>query len=225
MKKRTLTFTSLYLVLAFFSCKKNDDATYVDKGNEEPFIYNLDPNTKPYQILSGSYWIFENDSTGFTDSIVVISIEHDFFWSQPPLHSSNGAKDEFYKINLKNFTTSETYYDFIVRSCIKRYKEDGGGEYEVFGEYGQPVLLINSTAGSIFGTMQIISKIPTLTINSNTFNNVTEVKITASLNSAPIFPYDTYLYYSDSIGIIKKVVDFGNSNLGSWSIKRWNVIK
>jgi hypothetical protein len=73
--------------------------------------------------------------------------------------------------------------------------------------------------------MKIIAKFPTMTINSNIFKNVVETKITASQQYQPNFSNDTYLYFCDSIGLIKKVTDFGSGNLESWSVERWKVIK
>jgi hypothetical protein len=75
---------------------------------------------KPYKFKIGSYWILKNDTTGILDSIVVTSTENDFVWDPHPVHGQPGNKNEFYKINLKSFTTSLTYNDYLTHYYIKR---------------------------------------------------------------------------------------------------------
>lgn len=199
--------------LTIFSCRKNNI-----NENQTTYKY-LNESIKPYKFKTGSYWVFENDTTGELDSIIVTSTENDFVWCPPPVHGQSGEKDEFYKINLKSFATSQTYNDYLTNYYIKR---NGSGEY---GQNGQPIFVVNSDTGEVFNGMKIIAKIPTMTISNNTFNNVVETKIIASQQYQPMFTKDTYLYFSDSIGIIKKVTDIGTGNFESWSIKRWKVIK
>jgi len=55
--------------------------------------------------------------------------------------------------------------------------------------------------------------------------DVDKVKITAANQYQPEFDYDTYLYYTDTVGLIKKETDLGGGNIESWTLKRWNVIK
>jgi len=205
----------LFIGLTIFSCRK-DEAV----DNEEQTTYSyLSESMKPYKFRTGSYWVFKNDTTGILDSIVVTSTENNFVWSVPPVHGQPGSKDEFYKINLKSFTTSLTYNDYLTHYYIKR---NGGGAY---GQDGQPIFMADSDIGAVFNGMKIIAKFPTMTINSNIFKNVVETKITASQQYQPNFSNDTYLYFCDSIGLIKKVTDFGGGNVESWSIERWAVMK
>ena len=85
--------------------------------------------------------------------------------------------------------------------------------------------MTESDIGTEFNGMRIIAKFPSLTFNNITFNNVVETKITASRQYQIVYFYDTYLYFSDSVGLIRKITDLGNGNLESWSIKRWTVIR
>ena len=169
--------------------------------------------------MTGSYWIFINDTSGIEDSILVTSTVNDFYVSAAGINAKSSIKEEFFQINLKNFSTSNIYNDYLTISYIKR---NGGGFY---GQNGQPIYIAESDTGTEFNGMTIIAKYSTFTINSNTFNNVVATKITASQQYQPMFSNDTYLYFCDSIGLIKKVTILGSGNVESWSVLRWSVIK
>lgn len=215
MKIANLIFIYIILCVSLLSCHK-------DKIVEEPptpttYRY-IEESLKPYKFKTGSYWIFENDTTGLLDSVIVLYTQNDFYWSTPQVHGQAGTKSEYFEINLKSFFTNLSYNDYLTFNFIKR---NGGGTY---GTNGQPIFIANSPVGSGFNGMEISSKLPTITINSHIFNNVDVVKITALNQIQMEFTNDTYLYYSDSIGLIKKVTILSN-NIESWSIKRWGVIK
>jgi hypothetical protein len=212
MKKTYPISTLVLLLFMIASCHKDNP------DNQTRYFY-LSESLNPYKFKTGSFWIFQNDTTAILDSILVTSTEHDFYWLPPPIHGQSGDKHEYYKINLKSFATLHIYNDYLTNYYIKR---DGGGDY---GENGQPIFMTNSDTGSVFNGMKIIAKFPIMTINGNTFTNVIETKITASQQYQPIFVNDTYLFYTESIGLIKQVADIGNGNFESWSIKRWTVIK
>ena len=213
--KTLFILTFVVIGLTFSSCRKDKS---IDNSDPTKCFY-LNASIKPYQYKTGSYWIYKNDTTGILDSVVVTSTENDFYWLQPPVHGQTGSKYEYYKINFKSFATSLTYNDYLTMYYIKR---NGGGDY---GQNGQPIFMANSDTGSVFNGMKIIAKFSTMTISSNTFSNVVETKITASQQYQPMFTNDTYLYFTDSIGLIKKVTDLGGGNFESWSIKRWAVMK
>lgn len=192
----------------------------VKENSDNKTIYRyLSEDIKPYKFKTGSYWVFQNDTTGTLDSITIISTENDFYWGPPSIHGQSGVKHEYYKINLISHASSQTYNDYLTDHYIKR---NGGGEY---GQNGQPIFMSKSDTGTEFNGMSIIAKFPSLTINNNTFNNVVVTKITASHQYQAVYIYDTYLYFSDSVGLIRKIADLGNGNLESWSIKRWTVIR
>lgn len=212
MKKTHYKLTLFLIGFTIISCNKEDT---VDEIN---YSY-LSESIKPFKFMAGTYWIFQNDSTEILDSIVVISTENDFYWSPPSIQGQAGGKSEYFQMNLKSFLTLDIYNDYLTNYYIKR---NGGGDY---GENGQPIYLANRDIGTEFNGMTIIAKYESLTINSNTFENIVETKITDSLQYQPMFDNNTYLYFSDSIGLIKKVTDLGNGNYDSWSIKKWNLKK
>ena len=210
MKKTIYIWTILIIGTTVISCKK-------ENSEDETNYSYLNESIEPYKFKSGSYWVFQNDSTKILDSIVVISTESNFYWSPPPVQGQAGTKREYYNMNLQSFLTSNNFNHFLTSNYIK---QNGGGDY---GQDGQPIFMSESNIGTKFNGMEIIEKFPTLIINGNSFNYIVETKITESEQYQPVFSNDTYLYFSDSIGIVKKVTGFGNGNFDSWSILRWNV--
>jgi hypothetical protein len=70
--------------------------------------------------------------------------------------------------------------------------------------------------------MKIIDIIPELDISGNSFSNVIQVKVIASEQYQQEFVYNTYLYFTDSIGIIRKVELISEEDIRSWSLIRRN---
>lgn len=212
MKIRTSILLILVIGSLAFSCNDINEPE-----NQTDTTRLIEASLKPYLFKTGSFWIFENDSTGSLDSIVVISTEHDSYWCPPPVHGAPGQKHEYYKITKENFSNSEIFNDFMDHSHIRR---NGGGS---FGELGQPIFMAGEEVGAGYNGMEIIDIIPKLVINGNTFTDVSQVKITATEQYQQEFEYDTYLYFTDSIGIIKQEVMKDSENIESWSLKRWTV--
>lgn len=211
--KTTIYITTILLIgFTTITCNKENST------NETKYTY-LSQSIEPYKFETGTYWIFKNDSTNTIDSLVVINTENDFFWSPPPVHGQSGTKSEYFKMNIESSLTSDLYNDYLTSNYIKR---NGGGEY---GQNGQPIFIADSDIGTEFNGMEIIGKYQTLIINNHTFSDVVKSKITESQQYESIFINDTYLYYSNDIGLIKKVSDLGNGKFESWSIVRWNVKK
>jgi hypothetical protein len=196
--------------LILFSCKKKEEASTYTIG------YLL-PELRPYMFNVGSYWVYENDSSFVLDSITVSSIRHDFIYSTPsgPGMGSPG-KSEFYRMNLNDFMTFDNYTDFIWYGIIAR----NGNESPTFG---QPILIPSDNIGYHDCGTYVWDTINSINILGNTFSKVREMKVVSSEQLINAFSYDTYLFYSDSIGLIKKIVDKGNGNIESWSLKRWNI--
>lgn len=220
--RKLIALTISVFVLTINSCRKEnivDDTNYPPSG-EDKYVY-LNEKLNPYKFKTGSYWIYENETTAELDSVYVISTETDFFMWIPPLHGNGPAKfAEYYKINLissLHSIDSTGYNDYLVFDYIKR---NGHGYID-----GQLMFTMDEHPGYDFLGMKIIANYPTMTINNHTFNNVTQTKITASEQYQPMFDHDTQLFFTDTIGLIKKVTDLGNGAFETWSIKRWSVLK
>jgi hypothetical protein len=195
------------------SCEETEDP-----DDNEDTTQMIKECLKPYLFRTDSYWIFKNDSTGIVDSLAVIEFDSGSYWMPPPVHGAPGQKWEYYNIVVMNFKDSFIHNDFLDRNSIRL---NGGGKY---GELGQPILIADGVIGDGYNGMEIIDIIPELDISGNTFSNVIEVKITAAEQYQKEFAYDTYLYFKDSIGIVKKVELISEENITSWSLLRWNTI-
>lgn len=223
--KLKLFIAVIFIIQIFFSCHKEETHSV-----PKPEYYPLAESLRPYIFKQDSYWIFENDSTKVIDSVAVISLTGGKMPLVPMSYKYTGDSVEAYMIECKSFLTWKIHLDYLIYNYIKR---DGGGlcTNYMYAHCGQPIFMVKGE-GTPYSGMKIIDTIPTMTILGHTFKNVVETKITASeqtvtsvVYSKRVFDYDTYLYFSDSIGIIKKVSDLGNGDFESWSIKRWNVIK
>lgn len=211
-------FSLSILLLFFFSCSK--DQPEPEKNPTTNYVY-LDPSVKPYKFKTGSYWVYINDSTSITDSIRLDSISTGFIITTPSVHgTTNQTRSEFYTIQLHSFGNSSYYSETLFGKYLIR---NFSGNYFQF--YGQPIYIANSPVGTSNRGMEIVSKLPSYTVNTTTFSQVDKIKITAASQSQQEFTYDTYLYYSDTIGLIKKEILLPSGAIESWSIKRWNVIK
>ena len=211
-----------FILLVVSACRKEEDAEPKPTPTASPSQYNyISESIAPYKFKTGSYWIYENDSTGLLDSVTVDSISTGFFVSIPSVHGTTGyTYTQFYKMYFHDFGTSELYNQTLMNNYLVR---NYSGDYSNF--YGQGIYAANSPVGTSSNGMTIIAKFLSMNIGINTFNNVDEVQIIAADQSFPEFAFDTYLYYSDTIGLIKKEAILSPGNIESWSIKRWNVIK
>jgi len=194
------------------SCKKEEPPTPPGKT----YSY-LGEAIKSYMFKTDSYWVYENDSTSVLDSVVVTSTTRGF---QSPPHTHPGTPSyeeiEYYKINFHSHLTSSDYNDFLFCELITR----NGNEMSFFG---QPILFSKYSLGFNCYGAEVLEYIDTLNINGNLFFNVEKMKITQQKQIMLVFSHDTYLYFQDSIGLIKKVTDLGNGSFDSWSLKRWHI--
>ena len=219
--KNTLPLFAFFLLI-ISSCKKGKD--------EEPkpnLLYNvttynyISTSILPYKFKVGTYWVYENDSTGILDSIVVDSISTGFFISTPSVHSTTGeTKTEFYKMNIHSFGSSTYYNESLINFYLTR---NYSGEWYNF--QGQKIYAANHPIGTTSDGMTIIAKFLSMNVGINTFNNVDKVEIIAANQSSPEYAFDTQLYFCDSIGLIKKGTILSPGNIESWSIKRWNIVR
>ena len=204
--------------LAFVKCHKDEKPAATD--TPETVYHYIEQSIKPFEVKTNSYWVYKNDSTGVQDRVSVLSTETAMIWTIPQVHGQGGGtQSEYYKINLKSFLNNTYYNNFILTNFMKI---NGGGTY---GQEGQPIYMANSAIGTSFNGMEIINKLNSLNINGVTFNNITKIKITSSNQYQQEFINDTYLYFIDTVGLIKKETVLGLNNIESWSIKRWKIIK
>ena len=208
----------LFFCLTFLECHKKAQPS--TNPTPETGYHYIEESIKPFEVKTNSYWVYKNDSTGVQDSVSVLSTETGMIWTTPQVHGQGGGtQSEYYKINFKSFLNNTSYNNFILNNFMKR---NGGGTW---GQEGQPIYMANSAVGTSFNGMEISLKLNALNVNGITFNNVTKIKITAANQYQQEFANDTYLYYADAVGLIKKEIVLGSNNIESWSLKRWKIVK
>jgi hypothetical protein len=199
----------------------DEDAAPQPTPNAQTNYEYLDTSILPYKFKAGSYWVYQNDSTLALDSILVDSVSAGFVITVPSVHgSTDQTESEFFKMNIHDFGNSMYYNECLMSKKIIR---NFGGDY--FHFYGQATYMSNSSLGTSYHGIEIIAKFVTTTVNGNSYNYVDEVKITAANQYQPEFTSDTYLYYTNTVGLIKKEFVIGPGNMESWSLIRWHVIK
>lgn len=220
--KKLLFLAILIVGFAFTSCHKDTvvpPTVNPPQTNHESRYDYINALLKPYKFDIGSYWVYQNDTNGNLDSVVVIAVDSNF--ARMPVgsgsHGGTTVYAQYINITMKSNASYQTYndclfYDQIIRSATS---------YNGYG--GQRILYATADTSHTYCGTKLIARFPTMTINNHDFNNVMESKVTATLQEFPIFSNDTYFYFSDSIGLIKRVIDLGSGNYESWSILRWNV--
>lgn len=199
----------LALIITFISCKK-------EEAKEEDITEMLSTELQHFKFKTGSYWVYEKNSSAMLDTVQVINTYGGFCWSVPKIHGNTGVRDEYFTIVLKSSQPSgiTTYY------LYNNYISFNGWGYSC--SPGQFVFSLYR--GFNYNGAKVVDTLPSLTINGNFFTDVTKVKITASEQSLHVFDNDTYLYFTDSIGLIRKETET-SSGFETWSIKTWNIIR
>jgi hypothetical protein len=202
------------VLLVLGACRKDDLAE-----EPTPATYHISESLHPFMFQSNSYWVYENDSTGVLDSVSVVSAYQGYFNQPPQTPGSAGPLDkiEYHRINLFSHLNSTSYNDFLFSSMITR----NGNETPHFG---QPIFLAQQPVGSERYGAYVWDQHDSLYVEGNLFTDVTEMKIVHEEQHEPAFSNDTYLFFVDSIGLVKKVTDLGDGDIDSWSLERWNVV-
>ena len=212
---------TLYLclfVVLFASCKKVTNYGISD-GMKEYFAYK-----------AGSYWIYENDTTGLIDSSSVSSYTH--VYDNTDL---SGIKRELISMIFKSKFLSMTFISYI--SC-------GGPNYYTVSSLLYPVSGEIQADGAVAyypnwpsnkkiipdcspGATFFYKTIPTDTIDNIPYQNViySEFRSTDSSSTNP-YLYIRKIYFAKHIGIIKyyELYPYYNVNR-SYKLLRYKVVQ
>jgi hypothetical protein len=202
----------LILISLLPSCKK-------DMPAEQTYYSYLSASLKSYMFIDGSYWVYENDSTGVSDSIAVTGTSHGFFIESPAWTGQEVSQTrvECYKINLSDALASAVENNFLLGNIVSINGNENGVTH-----MGQPVLLAHAPVGDKVSGAEVWDTLSILNAGGNTFYNVEVMKINYLEQAQQEFSHNTYLYFADSIGLVRKEIDLGNGSLESWSLKRWH---
>jgi hypothetical protein len=189
----------------FFSC---------DKGGKH---YSVSQEFKDFFLVqNGSYWIYQDDSTGLKDST---------YLKGPPIYQILQTT-----YNLKDNPSGEGYYIGFQSELMLEYflyanpsgqnflSVEFGSSIEAFGMIDQLIpdsnYFINSLPKGYFMVRPMVSS---LKVNSVVYNNVLQSRF---YNEKNTFNF----YFAKYIGFIKLTGTWDNKNQ-SWSLLRYHVVR
>lgn len=202
-------FKYLFFILFLSNCKKTDNQI----GH---YTFPVSDAIKPYIFYTGSYWVYVDDSTGVLDSVVVTSVEHNSFEANTSPSQTQETTVEYYKVFYYESRTNSNYHDLIIDGGVNR---NGNDLYSK----GQTILFLGDTLGTRYNGTEYYEQLATLNIGSFNFSDVRVMRIIADQQVQHEFSNDTYLYFKENIGIVKKEIDFGAGNIQVWSLKRYHI--
>lgn len=213
LMNRTFLISILALALLIGCKKESKEITYYTT------YVNTAMLTK-YFFKPGTYWVYE-DQSNFNDSVIVTGGTNGFTTIPCPHGCPGGVitRYEYYEMNLFDFTNNITSNHYYMSNYIKL---NGGGEY---GQLGQPIFMYDRAVNYSFNGAKVIDKYDSMTVSGIKYYNITKMKITASLQFQKEFLFDTYLYFADNFGIIKKEINDTINGYQTWNLKRSHIVK
>lgn len=214
MKNPYIIFSFFAIAAAlFFSCKKDHECTpgqRIDFNEGElDTSFITDEYIKSLIFQPGTFWVYQNDSTGVKDSLIVEDYFHTYYYWGYFGGAQFGAKYiEFVKITIKNPALSTHYYMYASENRITQSNYDRIPDFQNYSVPGQSVL----------GTGN--PKTDSMLVNNYWHKDIREKKIIAVEQTEMFYSEDTDLYFAKSVGIIKKIT--ANE---SWSLINWNIVK
>ncbi len=167
-------------------------------------------------VFESGYWVYRDTATHAQDSITLVNCIHNYIYPNP----GNPDYQEYYKMNFHSHSFGYNFNEFIITLYWKR---NGGGEW---GQLGQPVMHIAGypwypQVGNGFNGYQIMDIFPSFEVNGTTFNNVVWSRIFENEQYQHEFDYDTDLYFSPGVGIIRKAWIDGQGISHCWDLIDW----
>jgi hypothetical protein len=192
------------------SCHKEEQQP--NKFTGDPDTLFISSYTNPYLFETNNYWLYQEENTLQTDSFIVTGVINDFH----DIHYTSQVvgKKEYYRINYRSSLTNAFYNYQVVDNLISR-----NGNIPV--QSGQPVFQPESNIGTEINGAKLVGFFDTLSIGNNTFTSVYQVKITQASQVSPVFDHDTYLYFRDSIGLIRYEYIIAPGDTERWNIQSW----
>jgi len=207
MKK--VVFMSLLTLL--ISCGKDENTLTTS-------YYYVDPSTTPFLFNIGSYWIYQDSTTGSIDSIAVRSVNR-YNASLDPKGPGQGTDVEEYAEVAYFGSGTGSYNEIFRQSYIFRGPLNKNGRPEgicYYGRapYGTPLIgstIYNATYEAIFDTLNVAG---------TTYHNVSKLRI-----HEDSYITNCNLYYVKNIGIVKKEYLVNDTVNRTENLIRYNLIQ
>jgi predicted small secreted protein len=198
------TFTFLFLILTFVSCKQDNQISYrnMNATLKSDYVYN-----------KGSYWVYQ-DQTMNTDSIVLLDYETGFTSLRP---DKSFDRNEFIILQFINVNQSVTFNHYLSSDYIKY---NGGGNW---GQNGQPIFILDRIEGYEFNGLVAGESLDSLIVLGNKFYGVKKMSVIADMQYQGEFDYNMDFYFCPSIGIIKFIVYDTLNGINTWELKNFKI--
>ncbi len=171
---------------------------------------------------TGSYWIYQNDSTMASDSIVIEDVNETKRFNPEAVDYNYQAVEMFTKSNdfkvLKHEITAGNFEvePGEMNSLLRIYYDDGSYQLVFSPEYaiGQTINL-----GDEIGNYTNVEIIDEFQLNGNTYNQVYHTNIVVSVNTDIVYDF----WIAKNYSLIKSVVN-NNGQVTSQSLVSANLI-
>ncbi len=209
MRKASLILLTALLAVA---CKKETCENY------KPHVHvTQHASMDQYEFQPGTYWVYQNPETLALDSQAVISTVDNSFKGEYPSECSGGSDVQENRITVKSFLTNTEYDYLLIHAGL--YKDSAAAG----NHNGRLIYSGTSTYGDEYTVH--IEVLPSLTLNGHTFTDVKKVLVkTIPGTSFNLSDHDIYMYFADSVGLIKWEEDLGGGTMNTWEIKSWSVV-
>jgi hypothetical protein len=195
-------FLIVFIVFAVSCEKEKEEPTRIYSN------YKISSSLYPYLFNENSYWIYKDTTTGNLDSVVLKQIGRSSY-SIPPTSPGQGSQGslEYFNFTYTSSYNGNTYDEQLFSSVISRSFIDGGF-----------LFLSDRVIGDSLMNIKILDVIDSLSIENNTYFNVTKMRIKNDYYINGNYNY----FYADSIGVIRKETLVNDSIVETWNLLRKN---
>lgn len=163
-------------------------------GCEEHYISILKEDTRAYvDFLPGSYWIYENDSTGEIDSLWVSDYDRDWYISD--------GSDRIVEAEYLSITRTRSRDFTTFRERFKGFSNDAIGEIWMSEGFGMSLFWPFVASEETDKPVTFLGRFPQLNINGHTFSNAIGFRNTV-FQLIPSGNDTAEFYYAKNIGLV-----------------------
>jgi hypothetical protein len=205
-QRRWLLFIFIFGCL-LSSCKKDPD------------YYPLSTEFQKYYLFQqGSYWVYENDSTGVLDSV---------YLEKPPQYFDIFYQEESPKYQRVSMdVNSVNFISYRADAAFYEGQDFLQMRFPTHADYDQPVLISGGMAVEHYDHLnayyKYIQSFYAMTLNGKDYSDVIQTQ-TFFLNDD--YSVDEYrFYFAKNVGLIK-LSGHWNDTTQSWSLVRYNIVQ
>lgn len=191
-------FHIFFILLILCSCKKEQP---IPVNSVQATFTPINATLIPLLFDTNSYWIYSNGNQ--LDTVTLISLTR-----QEVSVSPKSLKDETFLFNYHS-TLLNNYTESALGAIITRDWTNDGWVYAT-----------NLGLGETSGGLSLIEKIDTLIVGNQEYHHVSKMQV----QQGSFFLSSMYLYYADSVGVIRREVLSGNSIVDTWDLIQSSIL-